>query len=477
MPPSSDSFDLVVIGAGPAGEKAAAHAAYFGRRVAVVERSDRLGGVVVNSGGVPTKTLRETALFVTGFRKRDIYGVSLQLDRSRALAVLHERTDRVMAEMEGHVRQNLHRHGVEVIHGRAHLAGSGHVAVSTDGSERLLEAPAVVVATGSRPVHPPGIPFDDLAVFDSDELLAGVGDMESMVVIGGGAIGCEYASILTALGVGVTLVNAAPTLLPVLDSEMSSLLCETFQSMGMRLCLGTRVAGVERDGAHIVVTLSGGERIGADRLLVAVGRAGNTEGLGLEEAGVELTDHGLIRVDAKQRTTAPGIYAAGDVTGPPALASAAAEEGRRAASSALRTPLHEAESYRSPVGVYTVPEVAGYGLTESEAVAQGIDHIVGRARFADNSRANIAGSTEGMVKLVCGRDGRLLGVHILGDIAAELVHIGQALVEHGGRVDYLLHATFNVPTWSDAYGYAAFDALRQLEGSTPPWLQAGSEAG
>jgi NAD(P) transhydrogenase len=462
-PPSIDSFDLVVIGSGPAGEKAAAHAAYFKRRVALVERSALLGGVVVNQGGVPTKTLRETALFVSGFRKREVYGVSLQLDRAASLAVLRERTDRVMVQMGQRVRDNLERHGVEVIRGSARLLGPGRVGVSTQDGERELRAPAVIVATGSRPLHPAGFPFDDPGVMDSDEMPAGFGGVEELVVVGGGVIGCEYASILRALEVSVTLVNGAPRLIPMFDPELSTLLAESFQGLGMRLRLGTQVARVERKGAKLELTLRDGERLSADRILVAIGRVGNTEGLGLEESGVELSEHGHIKVDAERRTTAPGIYAAGDVTGPPTLASVAIEEGRRAASSALGTPLHEAESLRAPMGVYTVPEVGQFGMTEDEARTQGLECVVGRAPFAGNSRAIIAGATDGMVKIVCSTDGRLLGAQVIGDIAADLVHIGQALAQNGATVDYLLHASFNAPTWSEAYQYAAFDALRQLE--------------
>ena len=463
-------FDMVVIGAGPAGEKAATHAAYFGKRIALVEREELLGGVVVNSGGVPSKTLRETALYVTGFRKRDIYGVELRLDRAAALQVMHERTSDVMRLMAGRVRANLERHRVEVVRGEARLAGPHHVTVRTDDGERTLEGEVILVATGSHPLRPGSLPFDDPAIVDSDALLAALGDIDSMVVMGGGVIGCEYASILNALGVTVTLVDMAPRLVPLLDSELSTVLAKTFEQHGVRLRLGTGVDSVVRVATRIAVTLTDGERIEADRMLVAVGRRGNTGSLRLREAGVELDAHGLVKVDANLRTTCPSIYDAGDVIGPPTLASVAVEEGRRAASSAFGTRLHEGHFFQAPIGVYTVPEIGQIGMTEKQAVSQGIDHVIGRARFADNARATIAGSTEGLVKLICNRtDGALLGVHVLGEIAAEIVHIGQAVLQHGGTVDYLIHATFNVPTWSDALKYAAFDALQQLERGAPPW--------
>jgi NAD(P) transhydrogenase len=468
---------MVVIGSGPAGEKAATHAAYFGKRVAMVERDPHLGGVVVNSGGVPTKTLREAALYVSGFRKRDIYGVRLQLDRSRALEVLHHRTDQVMQVMEDQVRGNLRRHGIEVVHGHARLVGSGVVTViDAAGGTRELEAGVILIATGSHPRHPPGMPYDDPGVVDSDHVLGVLGDIERMVVIGSGVIGCEYASILTALDVRVTLVDTAPRLVPLLDEEISTLLAGSFRGAGMELRLETTVADVSRSGTQLLVTLGGGEQIPVDRVLVAVGRAGNTDGLGLDTAGVAVDERGRVVVDERMRTTAAGVYAAGDVIGPPSLASVAMEEGRRAASFAFDTPLHEGYRFTAPVGVYAVPEVGQIGISEEEAKARQVDHVVGRGRFTANARANIAGSTEGMVKLICARDGTLLGVHILGEAAAELVHIGQAVMQHGGGIDYLIHASFNVPTWSDAYKYAAFDALSQLEQVTPPWEQPGGDA-
>lgn len=464
---------MVVIGAGPAGEKAATHAAYFGKRVAVIERARMLGGVVINGGGVPTKTLRETALYVTGFRQRGIYGVTLELDRVRARAVMHERAASVTTLMEGRVRANFERHGVAVIAGSARLLGAGRVAVTGEGVERVLEAPVILLATGSQPVRPNGIQFHDPAIMDSDQIMRGLDDVRGLVVMGAGAIGCEYASIFTALGAQVTLTDLARRLVPMLDEEISSLLADSFEAMGIRLRLGMRVIGVARETQRIVVTLEGGERVTADRLLVAVGRRGNTGGLGLDIAGVDLDEHGLVKVDARFRTTAPGVYAAGDVIGPPTLASVAVEEGRRAASNAFDTPLHEGHNYQAPIGVYTLPEVGQIGLTEEAAKEQGIDYVAGRAQFSANSRANIAGITDGMVKIVCRRDDRrLLGVHVIGESAAEMVHIGQAILQLDGGVDYLIHATFNVPTWSEALKYAAFDALQQLEDVVPPWRAA-----
>ncbi|MGH7723492.1 MAG: Si-specific NAD(P)(+) transhydrogenase [Candidatus Dormibacteria bacterium] len=465
----TDSYDLVVIGAGPAGEKAATHAAYFGARTAIVERSRRVGGTAVSRGGIPSKTLRETALYITGFRRRELYGVSASLDPTIALDVLRHRATGVVEGMTRLVELNLGRHGIDVVHGLAQIVAGPAVRIAgADGSARTLHAGAILVATGSRPFHPPGIPFDDPDVHDSDDLLAIRQPFGSILVIGGSAVGAEYASIFTALGLRVTLVDVCPRLVPMLDSEISSLLAAAFTDMGMDLRLGRTATTVGRFGDHPQVTLDDGDILAADKVLVAAGRAGNTEGLGLAEAGVQLDERGRIVVDANYHTTAEGVWAAGDVIGPPALASVAVEQGRRAASHALRTAYHTVEPSPAPAGIYSIPEAAMIGLTEDEAKESGIDHVVGRGWFHSNARATIAGSTDGLVKLlVAPQSGRLLGVHIIGEIASELIHQGQAVLHFGGTVEYLAHTSFNVPTWGEAYRYAAFDALDRIERPPP----------
>jgi NAD(P) transhydrogenase len=277
-------------------------------------------------------------------------------------------------------------------------------------------------------------------------------------------VGCEYASIFTALGIEVTLVASGRSLLPFLDAEISELLAQAFSGMGMRLVLGGGRVAVTRDEEGLRVTLASGEHIRPDKVLFASGRSGNTEGLGLEEAGVQIDDHNRIVVDESFRTGADWVFAAGDVIGPPALASVSMEQGRVAACYALGIPFKETVDPSPPFGVYSVPEVAMVGLTEEGAAAQGIDHEVGRGWFAGNSRATIAGATDGLVKLVFQREDRkLLGVHVLGDLAAELIHQGQAVLNYGGTIDYFIHSTFNVPTESEAFKYAAYDGLQRLQ--------------
>ncbi|HET9303842.1 MAG TPA: FAD-dependent oxidoreductase, partial [Propionibacteriaceae bacterium] len=313
-----DAFDMVVIGAGPAGEKGAAQAAYFGKRVAMVDRAEDPGGSAVRNAGVPAKTLRETALYITGFRRRDIYGLSLQLDAALALERLMARTADVVATRTESIQLNLDRHGVRQFQGQAKLLPGPAVLVrSHDGSERTLRADVVLLATGSRPLHPPDIPFDDPDVHDSESIIGLRAIPRSIVVIGGGPVGCEYASVFTALGANVTLLDVANRLVPFMDAEISDVLARTFARLGMRVVLGSGAATVERLREKLQVVLVGGERLEPDTVLFAAGRAGNTEDLGLDAVGVQTDARGRVVVDARYRTTADGIYAAGDVIGPP----------------------------------------------------------------------------------------------------------------------------------------------------------------
>ncbi len=474
----TDRFDMVVIGAGPAGEKAAAQAAYFGKRVAIVDRSSRPGGSAVGSAGIPTKTLRETALYITGFRRRDVYGLSLQLDPEATLKRLRTRTAEVVELMTTMVQRNLERHGIELVHGQATLTPDRSVLVTgPDGRPRTLRADVVLIATGSRPSHPPQVPADDPDVCDSETILEIDEPFGRMVVLGGGATGCEYASIMTALGVEVTLVDSGDRLVKFLDAELSRLLVEAFRSEGMRVLLDRGRPAVRRDDRGLAVVLPDGQLLRTDKVLASAGRAGNVEGLGLDAAGVAVDARNRILVDATYRTTAANVYAAGDVIGPPGLSSVSMEQGRVAACYAFGIPFKETVDPLAPFGIYSIPEAARVGLTEQAAAEQGVDYEVGRGWFADNTRAAIAGATDGLVKLVFRRaDRALLGVHILGDLAAELIHIGQNVVQDGGTIDRFIHATFNVPTQSEAYKYAAYDGLQRLAGRPGPGRPVGGRA-
>jgi NAD(P) transhydrogenase len=307
---------MVVIGAGPAGEKAAAQAAFFGKRVAIVERRAAPGGALVSSAGVPTKTLRETALYLTGYRRREVYGLSIHLDPDATLDRLMDRTAQVQAAMVGQVRENIARHKIEMVPGTGSFGPNRTVVVTPgrrDAAPRTLQADIVLVATGSRPFHTPDVPFDDPDVYDSERILGIDRIPRSMVVVGGGPVGCEYSSIFTSLGTEVVLLDSGERLLPFVDGEISRLLGATFSSMGVRLVLGSGVGAVRRADGELQVTLESGEVIRPEKVLFAAGRAGNTEGLGLEEVSVQIDARGRIVVDEEFRTTAKGIYAAGDV--------------------------------------------------------------------------------------------------------------------------------------------------------------------
>ena len=452
-------YDLVVLGAGPAGEKAAAQAAYHGKTVAVVEREPEPGGSMATSA-VSTKTLREAALYLTSFRRRDVYGVGIDLDPDAAVERLQRRTSRVVEMMTRAAQASLERHRVDVIRGTASLGADRSVVVRpSSGDTSVVEADVVLIATGSRPFHPPQVPFDDPDVLDSETARVLDRPLETLVVVGGGAVGCEFASIFTALGTDVTLVDSGPHLLPFADAEISALLRETFASMGMRVISGAGHPAVGRDAGGLRIEVPG-EVLRPEKVVFATGRAGNTGSLGLADAGVATDERGRIVVDDTFRTTADGVYAAGDVIGPPALASVSMEQGRVAVCHAFGIPFKTTVDPLPPFGVYSIPEVAMVGLTAEAAGAQGIDAAVGRARFENNSRAAISGATDGMLKLVFrSDDGRLLGVHIVGEWATELVHLGQAVMSFGGAIDYFIHSTFNVPTASEAYKYAAYDGL------------------
>jgi NAD(P) transhydrogenase len=337
------------------------------------------------------------------------------------------------------------------------------VIVRGDARERVLHAGVILLATGSRPFHPPDVPFDDPDVHDSQSFLSIERIPERLLVVGAGPVGAEYASIFTGLGVEVTVVDRAPRMLPILDSELAGALAAVMERAGARFLLGAEVQSIGRDADGLAVVVDG-ETIRPELVLHAIGRAGNIEGLGLEEVGVEADQFGRIQIDDHYQTNVPGIYAAGDVIGPPGLASVAMEQARVAMCRAFDIPFKEHVDPMIPTGIYTLPEMSMVGVTEEAMRTAGEDVETGRARFDANARAQIAGLTEGMVKLVFrASDKQLLGAHILGEEATELIHVAQGVLHNGGTIDEFIDTTFNFPTRTDAYKYAAYDGLQRLQ--------------
>ncbi|TMK33339.1 MAG: Si-specific NAD(P)(+) transhydrogenase [Actinobacteria bacterium] len=461
---ATEPLDLVVIGGGAAGEKGAARAAYFGKRVAVVERRDEPGGATVHTGTLPSKTLREAALFLSGFRQRDLYGVSVQVERHLEVAKLIERKDAVRELETGRMLENLARHKVELVHGSARLVDATTVEVTGNrGERRRFTAETLLIVTGSNPFRPPGIPFDDPDVHDSDSILEIDHLPASLAVLGGGVIGCEYASMFAVLGTDVHLVERRDPLLPFLDAEIVERMTAGMRDLGVTFHLGERADAVARREGALVSTLPSGGEVRTEKVLVTAGRTGNTAELGLEQIGVETDDRGRILVDEAFRTSVPSVFAAGDVTGAPALAASSMEQARVAVSQAFGFGHDRYEASMLPYGVYTIPEVSSVGLSEQDASARGIDVVAGRALFRDNARGAIIGDRDGMTKLVFDRaTRRLIGCHCVGERACELVHVGQAVMQLDGTVETLIDMVFNYPSLSETYKYAAYDALARL---------------
>ena len=454
----SDTFDLVVIGAGPAGEAAAATAAMLGKRVAVVEKAGHVGGAAVNTGTVPSKTLRETAVALSGHRMRELHGVDLSLRREATVAdfLRHERAVR-FAE-RGQILARLDRLGVGVVSGAATFRDP-HTVLAGD---RPLTAGQVIIAIGSVPVRPPGFPFESPLVHDSDELL-GLHELpRSLAVVGAGVIGAEYAGMFAAMGVETYLLDGRDSLLPFLDGELSAALETALTALGVRFEWGETVDGCEAAaGGPVALALKSGRGLVVDQVLVCAGRTSRTLDLRPEAAGLVVADKGRLAVDASYRTNVPHIFAVGDVIGFPALASTSAEQGRAAAAVACGQPAGEVAPVL-PTGIYTIPEVSAAGDTEAALRKRGEPYLVGRARYADTPRGKIVGETTGFLKLLFrAGDRKLVGVHVIGELASEVVHIGVMGLMTGATVELFQRVCFNYPTLGELYKLAAHDAARR----------------
>ncbi|HEX7899530.1 MAG TPA: Si-specific NAD(P)(+) transhydrogenase [Planctomycetota bacterium] len=451
------AYDLVVLGSGPAGEKGAAQAAYFGKRVALVEREPALGGAAANTGTLPSKTLRETALTLSGFRARGLYGVDLSLRRQATVKDFLHRERHVVDTERARVGANLDRHRVDTFTGPAAFVNPHTVSV---GGTTLLKADVVLIATGSSPRRPAEFPADHPRVYDSDSILR-LGDMpKRLIVVGAGVIGCEYACTFAALGVEVALVDGRDVLLPFLDRELSTALKEAIVRLGVKLVVNEKVKACRADAAGVALELGSGLKLEADAVLVAAGRTSNTGELALAAAGLATGERGLIEVDGHYRTKVPHIYAAGDVIGFPALASTSMEQARLAMVHAFDLKYKTDLAPVLPYGIYTIPEVAMAGETEESLKAKGVDYVAGRARYDQNARGIIIGDAHGFLKLLFRRDDlRLLGVHVIGEIASEISHIGLTALMTGAGADLFIRTCYNYPTLGDLYKYAAYDAM------------------
>ncbi len=461
-----EHFDLVVIGSGPAGEKGAAQAGYFGKRVALVEKAEAVGGACVHTGTLPSKTLREAALYLTGFQKRELYGMTLDLDRQASVRRLMGRLRAVTGEQVAQIGRNLDRHHVTLVRGAAEFVSASEIVVRDaggNGSRRLTGA-VFLIATGSSPLRPTGIPFDDPDVEDSDTILNLDRIPDALAVVGGGVIGCEYACIFAALGTRITIVEGRTALMRFLDHEMSDSLRQSLEREGHRVRLGDAVRAIERlPGRSLRLVLKSGEELLVDKVLYSAGRAGNTAGLALDRAGVEADAKGRLVVNEHFQTSVPHIYGAGDVVGSPALASVSMEQGRVAMCHAFDLAYKTRVAPLTPLGVYTIPEISMIGATEDELTHKGTPFESGRAHYENNARGQITGERDGLLKLLFEVPSKkLLGVHIIGDNATELIHIGQMAMTFSSTIDVFIDSVFNFPTLSEAYKYAAYDGLGRL---------------
>lgn len=461
----SEHYDLVVIGAGPAGEKGAAQAAYFGKRVCIIERAPKPGGAAVNTGTIPSKTLRETALYFSGLRQRGLYGVDLRVKQDITVGDFMRRERTVVETAWELIDENFTRHGIDTIQGTARLVDARTVDVERYGQPtRQITGDVILLATGSHPQEPEGFAVDGGIVVDSDSLLTVQRIPGRMIVIGGGVIGCEYACTFAALGVRVTIINDRPRLLAHLDAEVSEALRQQITArLGISVHLDTAVTQVAVHDGYAEVTLTDGTTLAADCVLYSAGRMGNSDGLGLAALGIRTNARGYAQVDEHYYTGVGRIYAAGDLIGFPALASTSMEQARVAVCHAFDLKYKQRVASLIPYGVWTIPEIATVGETEESLRRREIPYEIGRSPYRLNPRGQILGDVDGFVKVLFHPDDqRVLGVAIVGESACELIHVGMTCMTFDGTLDFFIQSVFNYPSLADAYKYAAYDGLQAL---------------
>lgn len=460
-----EEYDLIVIGSGPAGQKAAIQAAKINRKVAIIERGKEIGGVAVHTGTIPSKTLREAVLYLSGYDQRGLYGKGYRLKKELTMEDLLQRVTITINQETEVMEHQLRRNGVTIIYGSASFVNEHVIQVENPhGKKTKLWADHVLLATGTRPHRPEHIDFDGEVIIDSDDMLHLKKIPRSLAVIGAGVIGVEYASIFSAMDVKVNLVDGRDSMLGFMDREIIDELIHLMRDRGTVIRFGETVASVERDEDGAVVTLGSGKKFRADVVMFAAGRIGSTSALKLEKVGLEASKKHLLTVNEFYQTKVPHIYAAGDLIGFPSLASTSMEQGRLAARHAFGMSVHSHPEL-FPYGVYAVPEMSMVGKTEEELTRDKIPYEVGIARLKETARGHIMGLQEGMLKLIFNlEDRKLLGVHVLGENATELVHIGQAVLTLGGDLDFFVENVFNYPTLAEAYKIAALDACNRMVG-------------
>ena len=459
---NSENYDLVVIGSGPAGQKAAIQAAKLDKKVALIEKDREVGGSCVYRGTIPSKTLRENALRIKNMRMNAEIA-NFQLNEDLELATLITRLEDVLSAHDTYLSNQLSRNHIELVHGRAKFTSAKCVEVTNvRGEIRELHCDKTIITSGSYPRHPPNIPIDHEHIFDSDSILSMLYLPKSLTVLGSGVIASEYASIFQALGVKVTMVDKYPAPLGFLDSDLTEKFVHAFEAMGGRWLGNTVVKNSKWNGFDAVVTYcEDGTVIKSDKLLCAAGRLANVNDLHIENAGLELSERGLIPVDDQLKTKVDNIYAAGDVIGPPSLASASMEQGRRASCNAFGVEVGQMQQLL-PAGIYSIPELSSVGIGERQAREQYGDIIVGKAHFEEVARGQISGIQDGMLKIICDQEGKkVLGIMIVGEGATELIHIGQMALLSNGTVDMFVESIFNFPTLAEAYRVAALDVIEQ----------------
>jgi NAD(P) transhydrogenase len=456
-------YDLIVIGSGPAGQRAAIQGSKSGKKVALLEKREVIGGVCINTGTIPSKTMREAVLHLSGYNYQNIYGVNYRLKDKITMADLAFRVQHVIKTEIDVTQAQLSRNGIEVITGTANFKDPQTVLATNARGSHELKAEIIVIATGTKPATSPKVPVNGRTIINSDHILDMSETPKTLIVVGGGVIGVEYTCMFATLGVRVTLIEKRPRLLEFADSEIVEALSYHLRDHRVTMRLNEEVESVEETADGVVVAnLESKKRISGDALLYAVGRQGNVDELNLAGAGIESDARGRIAVDENYQTKQPGIYAVGDVIGFPSLASVSMEQGRIAVARAVNKPA-ESHPAHYPFGIYTIPEISFIGKTEEQLTDEDVPYEVGVAYYREMARGQIRGDTTGRLKLIFHRETRdILGVHIIGEGASELLHIGQAVLILGGKVDYFVNTVFNYPTLAECYKAAAFNGLNKL---------------